>query len=63
LRPALYRILHGLENVDEHAFFKKTTGNLRGQNLKLYHKPVRLDVRLFFLARELLTIGTDYQRK
>jgi len=40
------KILHGLENVDEHTFFKKTTGNLRGHSLKLYHKPVRLGVRI-----------------
>ena len=48
-----YKILQGLENVDEHTFFKKTTGNLRGHNysLKLYHKPVRLDARKFFFSQ------------
>src|SRR6218665_596381 len=33
-----YKIIHGLEKVDEHTFFKKATGNLRGHSLKLYHK-------------------------
>ena len=46
-----YKILHGLENVDEHTFFMKTTGNLRGHSLKLYHKPVRLGVRKFFFSQ------------
>jgi len=48
-----YKILQGLENVDEHTFFKKATGNLRGHNysLKLYHKPVRLDARKFFFSQ------------
>jgi len=43
-----YKILYGLENVDEHTFFKKTTGNLRRHGLKLYHKQVRLNVRKYF---------------
>src|SRR6218665_3916763 len=58
-----YKILHGLENVDEHTFFKKTTGNLRGHCLKLYHKECDSELGSSFLVRELLTIGTDYQRK
>src|SRR6218665_3233108 len=49
-----YKILHGLENVDEHTFFKKTTGNLRGHSLKLYHKPVRLGVRKFFFSQRIV---------
>ena len=57
------KILHDLENVDEHTFFKKMTGNPRGHSLKFYHKLVRLGVRKFFFARELLIIETDYQRK
>ena len=57
-RIETYKILHGFENV-EHTF-KKTTVNLRGHNLKLQHKPVRLDIRKFLLARELLIIGTGY---
>jgi len=56
-----YKILHGLESVDEHPFFKKTPGNLSVHSLKLYHKPVRLESS--FLVTELLTIGTDYQTK
>jgi len=27
-----YKILHSLENVDKHTFFKKKTGNLRTQS-------------------------------
>src|SRR6218665_943538 len=43
-----------LENVDEHTFFKKTTGNLRGHSLTLYHKPVRLGVRKFFFSQRIV---------
>src|SRR6218665_2440507 len=49
-----YKILHGLENVDEHTFFKKTPGNLRGHSLKLYHKPVRLGIRKFFFSQRIV---------
>jgi|SRR6218665_1015980 len=51
-----YKILHGLENVDEHTFFNKTTANLRGHtcSLKLYHKPVRLGVRKFFFSPRIV---------
>jgi len=49
-----YEILHGLENIDEHTFFKKTTGNQRGYSLKLYHKPVRLDVRKFVFSQKIV---------
>src|SRR6218665_491313 len=49
-----YKILHGLENVDEHTFFQKTTGNLREHSLKLYHKPVRLDVGKFFFSQKIV---------
>ena len=51
-----YKIPHGLENLDEHTFFKKTTGNLRGHtySLKLYHNPVRLGVRKFFFSQRIV---------
>src|SRR6218665_1357977 len=49
-----YKILHGLENVDEHTFFKKMPGNLRGHSLKLYHKPVRLGIRKFFFSQRIV---------
>ena len=42
------------ENVDEHTFFKKTTANLRGPNLKFYHRQVRLDVIKFFFSERIL---------
>src|SRR6218665_2186914 len=38
----------------EHTFFKKTTGNLRGHSLKLYHKPVRLDITKFFFSQRIV---------
>jgi len=44
----IYKILHGLRNVDEHTFFQKTTGNLIGHSLKLHYKQMRLHIRKFF---------------
>ena len=49
-----YKIVHSLKNVDEHTFFKKTTGNLRGHSLKLYQKPVRLGIRKFFFSQRIV---------
>ena len=59
-----YKILHGMENIDEKTFFRKATSvNLRGHNMKLYREHVRLDISKFFLAKELWIAGTSYYRK
>jgi hypothetical protein len=45
--------MKGSENVDCSKCFDRSSGGLRGHNLKLEKKNLILDIHIFVLAREL----------
>ena len=50
----VYKILHGLEDINEEVFFKRHITNTRGHSMKLYKEGVIKDVLKFSFANRVV---------
>jgi ribonuclease P/MRP protein subunit RPP40 len=52
----VFKILRGIDNVDERLFFSKAISNTRGHDLKLYKHSCRLDCRKYCFSHRVVEI-------
>lgn len=50
----VYKILHGLENINEEHFFKRNISVTRGHSMKLFKERVNKDVLKFSFANRVI---------